>query len=86
MSSSSSYLNTLEKLVQRKEFNESEIDTSSTLGPPLKTKQKSQTDVMPTTDCIKSDILLGTSETQSNIKFCESYGTKLMKRNGYYCK
>ena len=27
-----------------------------------------------------------TSETQSNSKFCESCGTELVKRNGYYCK
>ena len=52
--------------------------------PPLKKKQKGQTDVLSSTSGKQSNVLPCTNQTKS--KFCESCGSKLIKRNGYKCK
>ena len=58
--------------------------SSSTLSPPLKKKQKGQTDVLSSTSGKQSNVLPCTNQTKS--KFCESCGSKLIKRNEYKCK
>ena len=86
----SSYLNPLEDLIQKKEFKEKNSKKRiynryvvSIMSPPLEKKQNSQTDILPTTCGIQSNILPCRNENESDSKLFESCGNKFLKRNGY---